>query len=67
MALSEDIKIPPKIICFPDVSYARDLQAQGACALRFFSLFLPKIPVRARVQTTIFGYNMTYKIKALNG
>ena len=35
-AHSEDYKIPPNIICLPDTSYARDLQAQGACALRFF-------------------------------
>ena len=34
-ACSEDYKIPPSIICLPDTSYARDLQAQGACALRF--------------------------------
>ena len=37
-ACSEDYKIPPSIICLPDTSYARDLQAQGACALRFFGL-----------------------------
>ena len=37
-ACSEDYKIPPSIICLPDTSYARDLQAQGACALRFFYL-----------------------------
>ena len=35
-ACSEDYKIPPSIISLPDTSYARDLQAQGACALRFF-------------------------------
>ena len=28
----------PDLDPFPDVTFARDLQAQGACALRFFSL-----------------------------
>ena len=26
----------PDLDTFPDVTFARDLQAQGACALRFF-------------------------------
>ena len=46
-ACSEDYKIPPSIICLPDTSYARDLQAQGACALRFFfnksNIIVPQI------------------------
>ena len=39
-ARSEDYNIPPNIICLPDTSYARDLQAQGACALRFLEKHL---------------------------
>ena len=36
VARSEDYNIPPNIIYLPNMTYARDLQAQGACALRFF-------------------------------
>ena len=46
VARSEDCKIPPNIICLSDTSYARDLQAQGACALRFFfKIFKVRIPL----------------------
>ena len=38
---SEDYNIPLNIICLPNTSYARDLQAQGACALRFFCFEKP--------------------------
>ena len=34
--LYKTIKSRPDSYAFPGVSYARDLQAQGACALRFF-------------------------------
>ena len=34
--LDKTIKSRSDSYAFPGVSYARDLQAQGACALRFF-------------------------------